>query len=437
MAEAVSPTQSALYDTIEITPLEGGDPCDLRAGVTNFQYFEDITSPVYTAKMQVVNTGGSLGMDAVYSGLPIVGGEEVKVHVITPWERSEEKDSGLLELNFYVNRVSNYIQSKQFESFTLELVSKEAIVNLRKRITKKYKGKRIDEIIKVLLDAVECEDIDGELEKTLNTYNFIGNMRKPFTIAPMISSRAIPEGANKTDAGFFLWQTRKGMKFRSLKSIIETKEEHYEHSYNFFLSPLNNLESIWTQILTYKISHNNNVIGASGDGEYSTYRIYFNPHTLEFTQPNESIFKAVDPETGTSSQVNLGSNDPKVSEIANPKHITVPEMAHKIVSGVYSVGCLDKEVNKDINMNQTEDVSQSISRYSSIFNTSLTMTVPANTELVAGDVIECVFPKVTKEKPGSKDVELSGLYIIKELTHYFAKNESYTALKVIRDTSGD
>ena len=436
MSVVVAPTQASIYETMEIFPLEeGGEPIELKGGVVEFQYFENLFSPYLTANLTIVNDG--YGDTAnLYNELPIRGGEKVKLHVTTPWEQADEEVPGKLELTMYVNSISNYIQQKSFESYTLQLVSKEAILNLRKRVTKKYKGKRIDEIIKVFLDLVEIEDdgIDGELEETTNTYNFIGNLRKPFTLAPMLAARGIPKGGNSSDAGFLLWQTRKGMRFRSLKSIITKTEEHYEHGYYFNQENVGDEAAVWTKIITYVVDKSNNVTGASRVGEYSSYRIYFNPHSLEFTQPNESRFTSKT-EGGDDTQEQLGKTSSQITELADPNNITEPEFAQRIVSGVLNVGCLDKEVNKDVNMDQMQDISQSISRYSSIFNQSILLTVPVNVELCAGDVINCNFPK-SKTGKGEQDTEQSGLYIIKELTHYFTPNKSYTALKIIRDTSG-
>ena len=74
--------------------------------------------------MQVVNDGGNIGgVPSLYNNLPIRGGEKVTVHLTTPWEKSSGKTPGVFELTFYVNSVRNYLQTKQIESFTLDLVS--------------------------------------------------------------------------------------------------------------------------------------------------------------------------------------------------------------------------------------------------------------------------------------------------------------------------
>ena len=46
-------------------------------------------------------------------------------------------------MTMYVNRISDYKLEKQKETFILHLVSKEGIVNLNKRILKKYKQKEL------------------------------------------------------------------------------------------------------------------------------------------------------------------------------------------------------------------------------------------------------------------------------------------------------
>mgnify|MGYP006234108397 FL=1 len=64
------------------------------------------------------------------------------------------------------------------------------------------------------------------------------------------------------------------------------------------------------------------------------------------------------------------------------------------------------------------------------------ITVPLNTNLNAGGVIRCVFPSIDRSKRKSPDVQSSGLYMIRELAHYFDNKGSYTKLKIVRDSSG-
>jgi len=430
-------TQGSTYEVIEITGRAGGT-IDLRLGVSSFQYFEDIMSPVVTAVMGVVTSGDTIEGQGIYSGLPIVGGEKVRIHITSPMEKQREESPGVFELTMYVNRVSDYKLEKQRETFILHLVSKEGIVNMNKRILKKYKQKRIDEVIKDFLDILEADYEDENIEKTVNSINFIGNMRKPFTLAPMLAARGIPE-VGKNSAGFFLWQTRKGMFFKSIEKMIfdakENKEDtvKMEYIYDRGNEGLDDPEKSFSKIYSYGISNNKDVMAGMRTGENSTYRIYFNPHTFEFTRPEQSVFYP-------KEQEGMNSDEKPISEEADPTQIPKPEMANRIISGIYSVGCLeetikDNEAATEVNNDNLSDVGQSISRYASIFTQVATLTVGLNTELCAGDIISCVFPKVSTEN--EVDPAQSGLYIIKEISHFSQGNRSYSALKVIRDTSGE
>mgnify|MGYP003142273629 CR=1 FL=1 len=80
--------------------------------------------------------------------------------------------------------------------------------------------------------------------------------------------------------------------------------------------------------------------------------------------------------------------------------------------------------------------SQSMMRYNILHNVQLVMTIPLNTALKAGNLIDCKFAKVTEDPSKESDMEQSGLYMIKELVHYYESKGSYTKLKLVRDTFG-
>ena len=75
-------------------------------------------------------------------------------------------------------------------------------------------------------------------------------------------------------------------------------------------------------------------------------------------------------------------------------------------------------------------------RYNILFTQTLSIIVPSNTNLRAGDIIECRFPKIAQSDAKEYDTETSGLYMIKELCHHFDATRSYTSMKLIRDTFG-
>ena len=74
-------------------------------------------------------------------------------------------------------------------------------------------------------------------------------------------------------------------------------------------------------------------------------------------------------------------------------------------------------------------------RYNLLVTQLLSITVPCNTDLRAGDIITCQFPKISRQDTRF-DEETTGKYIIKELCHHFDPDRSFTSMKLVRDSFG-
>ena len=88
-----------------------------------------------------------------------------------------------IEVNTYVSSITNVISNNQSESFVLNLCSREAITNETARVPVKFPTSSpipasAEKIIKDYLRTPKTVEVD----KTMNKYGFIGNMRKPFTV---------------------------------------------------------------------------------------------------------------------------------------------------------------------------------------------------------------------------------------------------------------
>ena len=103
---------------------------------------------------------------------------------------------------------------------------------------------------------------------------------------------------------------------------------------------------------------------------------------------------------------------------------------------VSNVGTMEQNASTADNANPGKTQSQAMMRYNTLFTQMISMTIPSNTELEAGMIIKCVFPRITKEKEKDTDPEQSGLYMIKELCHHFDPSGSFTSLTLISDTFG-
>ena len=94
--------------------------------------------------MIVVNTAGAIQGDdgnfqSIYNGLPLRGGERVKIKIAGNSKLNKGLDfSQDPSQYFYVASVTNVMLSEGSESFTLNLVSREAITNETVRVGKNF-----------------------------------------------------------------------------------------------------------------------------------------------------------------------------------------------------------------------------------------------------------------------------------------------------------
>jgi len=434
----------SIYEQLFIESADQKKTVDIKLGAVSIDYYEDIFSPTITAKIIVTNTGNSVpGSDnqgrpdgelqSIYNGLPLRGGERVALKIAGNSEKNPGLDFATKERDYlYVSSITNVFSETQRESFVLNLVSREAITNETSRVVKKYQtsspiSASVENIIKEYLKTNKKIDVD----QTSNKYGFIGNLRKPFTVLVWLASKAVPEMAKENStAGFVFFQTKDGFHFKSIDNLItQTPKATYVYSQVNVSAAQVDADF---NILSYYTNRNQNLLEKLRLGTYSSYRSFFNILDFTFTSPEEGLFKLED-YAGKSKNLGKKITLPKISPGANE---TLGDVPSRIITQILDIGTMEKGVSEEPNSDPFKYQSQAIMRYNVLFTQTLSMTVPSNTNLRAGDIIECLFPKTTISDKKEYDQDQSGLYMIKELCHHFDTTGSYTSMKLIRDTFG-
>lgn len=432
----MSARDASEYQEFIIESNDGSTSVDIRLGVIGFQYYEDLFSPTITAKITVVDTGGTItGADgkkeAIVNGLPIRGGERVSIKV---------KPSGSPALDFstpdeylYVSSIKNILSDNLKEVFVLELVSREAITNETSRVPKKFpKDQRIsDSVSQIVKEYLKSDRI--EVDETQNRYGFIGNLKRPFDILVWLASKSVPAATNAL-AGFFFYQTQDGFKFKSIDNLISegiNSPKNGKNPYRHYESPSNPIDVDDFKILTHVFEKNNDLLKKLRLGTYSSFFAEFNPLTGVYTKPAQGKFNLNE---YTTKIKNLGG-DPEIPKVVSDNGFVLADTPSRILSCVADIGVIESGISTTQNASGALYQRQALMRYNLLFMQSLSMTVPVNTNLQVGDVIRCEFPRIS----GSKDIDRqkSGLYMIKELCHYFDGSQSLTSMKLIRDTYGE
>ena len=427
----------SLYEKFTIESVDQSKTADISAGVVNFRYYEDVYSPMLTATVVVANTGNVIEGDdgkiqSLYNGFPLRGGERLNIKIA-----GNSDDNEGLELNdLYVGSITNVMIESGREIFTLNLVSREAITNETVRVGKKFPvAQKISDSVKDICENYLSTDKLYDIDETMNPYGFYGNMRKPFTILTMLASKSVPGNVSGKDAtaGYFFFETQQGFRFKSIDSLIRTEPFAEKYVYSPGIVDSDDTTKDF-KILEFSTSKNQNLLENLERGAFCSHRKYLNPLTFEYTPRSQTVFKLED----YSGKIeNLGADiDVVLPSLSSSDSRTLASVPSRYVTGILDIGITDKNVSELGNADPARIHSQAMMRYNTLFTQILTMTIPLNTNLKAGDILECEFPRIDQEKRKEPDPEQSGLYLIKKLTHYFDATGSYTKLQLARDTTG-
>ena len=433
----------SIYELFTIKSNDGSKTIDIRGAVVAFSYFENVFSPMLTAQVIVATTGNVIAdedgdMTSIYNGLPLRGGEKVSIKIPAnsgnnvDLEFTEQKGNEL-----YVGSITNISIKAEKELFTLNLVSREAITNETQRVGKKFPvtepiSNSVQEIIKEYLLSEKKVDVD----ETQNPYGFIGNLKKPFTIITWLAAKSVPGnvGGESATAGYFFFETKEGYHFRSIDSLIA--QPAYEIEYTYSPSVVDNQDpDADFKILSYETTYNQNLIQNLERGAYCSYRMYYNPYSMKFTTPEQGLFRVSD---YSEKMENLGKDFEIFLPPIDKTGKSLGNVPSRMMTGVLDFGTLERKGSRQNkkNADPMEYQSQSMMRYNTLFTQQVEATIPLNTNLCCGSVIKCKFAKITTDKTKVIDDEQSGLYMIKELVHYYESRGSFTKLKLIRDTMG-
>ena len=418
------------YRQVEILSLDGSKRIDLTNSIVFSDYYEDILSPCITMNMQI------LSPYSIFNGMPIRGGEKVVINLETPsGEFILDGDYGL-----YVYKVSGLVSTSTQEMFTLHLVSKEALTNETVRVQKKYSKKPIsDHVTSILKDQLLTKKFKSEnIEKTSNSYSFIGTMKKPLHILTWLGPKSIPSSSSNSGnsgtkargiAGFLFYETKDGFNFRSIDTLVaptnsqvgsSSKENIPKYAYTQVVEE-GTVQASFT-ILNYGFEKNIDLMKSLRVGMYSNVTFFYDLYENKIERITYSMNEEV--------KHTLGGN----SKLPFPKEFG--SSPSRILFRSSDTGILDTGNDKEDAGRDNTDMAKSFTRYNLLFTQALNMTVPLNVTLRAGKIIYAQFQKVEASNDGKVDEEQSGNYLIKELRHHFESGELVTALKLVRDNYG-
>ena len=403
------------FKKCSLIPNEGSgldEEYNVLAGAPLLNYYESITSPSISATL------GFLDIDQVISRKGIFGGEYIDI--IIQIDGYDDFKLTQKKHNLFCNSVRDVVTTENKQFATLDFISVESIINETARVNKKFTGNVSQTVFEVLIGDKKGLQTSKKLNKdeAANSYSFVGNLKKPFDTIAWLQPKT---QSSKKSFGFLFFETLDGYNFRSIEKLMDQKP-----AYTYTRTDKPNDEQAGPfKILQNQVNQTNDIGMNLRLGMYANKTIY------------------VDIENQTKSVVDF-----KITDLKPKKPVKllngIENYPTRLMLRVNDFGAQQKgSKKKDVEKLNELAVYQNKSyiRNNLLFSQSLSISIPLNPELRAGQVLNLKFPlkkgdgnEETSSYGNDKTNDPSGKYIVSELRHLIGGGKGETQLTLIRDT---
>lgn len=417
-----SASQASTYEIFKIQK-KGRPPIDItgqeKTGpkTVSFNYYESLFSPSVTAVLSLVETGASVPYNSKFdsqsrigtlsSALPLSGDVSVAFKIRSKYGVLDFSKNSLL----YDKTISPSSESNR-EAIIMNLVSKNFKLNEESTVYRKYSGNISNTVKNVVADYLKSNIfIDG----TKNSYSLTGNGKSAFEVICRLAPKSIPAKGNP---GYFFYETRSGLNFRSIDDLIRQKPVETYYRTDVLKSNIDNDENDF-KILFKSDIRKGDLANLLKSGGIFSRNLFFDPRTFKYEELDINVGKELVTSLGKDADL------PTVASFTRT-HFHIKD-----------VGVLSQKIQDDVNNDPKQWQAKSTMRYNLLFTQVIQIQIPCNAKLKAGDTIICNFEAVTSDsKVQGPDPVMSGKYLIVNLCHHFDPLRSFTSLTLARDSYG-
>ena len=417
------------------------DVLDYLTGIIEVNYYESILDDTVRATATFADTGYRKSKeDAVgvfeKDDINMTSGE--KVHLILEDGYGEElklTDDKQLRIN---GDPGLTVESVNKVIFSVDTYSKESIDNMKADywVYGRYDGEiplNVDTILKETLKTPKKVILD----RGLNSYNFLGHAEKPFYLITTLAKKCVPADIPNSFgilAGYLFYETYDGFNFRSIDKLFMQKPKK-NFIYNEIIGTVP--PGYDAHILDYSFVGSLNLDNLSKTGamtqarkqEFNRMKSIYGENTFD------SLEQYKDP------SIHGGIERPLLAEKleGGPLQDFVTRHFNSLMSddGILPRGfTLAEQIprSQNPNFNMEEILRQSAMRYNQLFSHKMSIAIPGDFSLRAGDLVFVDFPEISGKKNRVVSQKISGIYMIADVCHRLTKSSCYTGLNLVRDS---
>jgi len=430
---------------------EGG--VNIQSLVQELNIYEGIEQAAVYGTLVVVD---SLNL---ISNLPIQGTERLFFKLSTPGTSKLEHIVDASEETghpFYVYKISNKQQPSQGTLvYTIHFASREFMRNIRTKVSQAYSGKMSSMVQEIMADK---QGLDSRkilhYEETKNQDKIVMPNIPPFKAISLISKRALPKYGESV--GYYFYETTKGFYFQSWENMCA----HYARNerdpvQTYVYQPRNitdptieedKIAQDLKSVEEYKfINTFHDTAAAQALGTYGHRVISYNLYSKAFKTTDYHYHDQFDKTVHAdyTNDLGLAGTNPQIRD--NPvdfDNLGVSDYAESMVSLSPTTQFLHNEetgsYGTDVENDGKFDGIRNAQRMQITAGTTIEMTVPGQTQIQPGEVINFeIRPVETEGLTADKkayDAQYSGRYIITKVRHRVTKQDYKMVFECKKDS---
>ena len=403
---------------------------DVSAGIMELRYYESILQDSPKATYIFADTGNSINKKSVIEGLPLRGSEPTLIVMTDNYDNE-------ISIEMVCSKASTLTKDTTKSTVMLTLDTEEHYYNGSSSIRELFEGNIADTIKKIFTATspaglASVKEVD--VEEVGNPLSYYGNGFKAYYILNNLAKKSKPQGGGGLkSAGYFFFGTSEKMIFKSIDSFFDENKNPRKLSIIYNNSP-DRTKGIPEGYNVKALSFETDIADASKQSEQGskvTKQITFDPANFNFTHIVISAIETV----GNAAQFEPIATAAEALPKFNPNFL---QEAARTTIGIKDSGTTKPLDDSEAENYTTQDIeNQAIMRYNQMFATRVSVTIPGNFSLHAGDLVFFDGPSLQEDtKNDEVDNDSGGLYIIASLCHYVSPERTLTKLSLIRDSFG-
>ena len=385
--------------------------------------YEDIESSSLSGSILIEDNSG------IYQSLPILGQEKLSFNVTTPgYSSSIDFNTFFAHIYDVEKRVTT---SEHSHTYLLNWTTDEAMINVKTRISKSFKGEFSTHVEEILRDERYLNSRKRLfVEPTKNTRTYVVPNLRPFNTIKKMAAESISKEDEHSYYLFF--ETTQGYHYRSFDSLLgRAKGSTVSPTTKVFrLQPINPEDPMFkrmAQILEFEVLDSTDTLLNSANGMFSSTLLQHDVYNKQLNKYEYNFSDNYSKTVRTNSHLKRSGSLVPETNIVNKEKKTVTDFPSSTLF-VHPSSSANIHTGGTIDNNAKQWLQSSVSRFYEQDFFQVQFLTHGDTSTNVGDVIDLRIPSnrplSTSEGSDVFDPILSGRYVITNIKHTIAHRDS-------------